>query len=92
MAVSPSGEPGVPEPASRRPTYLIRNPWRKWPTAAFAGGSSMLTVTTLFYALGRLPLGLVVVSVVLAGLVSGFGFYARRRADQYDAQQLTTRR
>ena len=75
-----------------RPSYVVRNPWRLWSSGAFAGGSTILTVTTLFYALGRLPLALVLVSVVLAALSFGFGFYARRRADRFDAQFVSAPR
>lgn len=67
-----------------RPSYYVRNPWRNVSAGAFAGASAMLTVTTLFYALGRLPLVLVGVSLVLAALAFGFGMYARRRAARID--------
>ena len=73
-------------------TYYIRNPWRPWVSGSFAGASVMVTMTTLFYALGRLPLGLVVVSVLLAAAVFAFGFYARRRADRFDAEALRSGR
>ncbi|WP_028920697.1 hypothetical protein [Pseudoxanthomonas suwonensis] len=79
MAQSPDGR----EP---RRSYYVRNPWRTWSSAAFGGASAMLTVTTVFYALGRLPLVLVGVSVVLAVAVFGFGLYARIRAARFDAQ------
>ena len=75
-----------------RSSYYIRNPWRPWVTGAFAGSSVMLTMTTLFYVLGRLPLGLVVASVVLAGAALAFGFYARRRADRFDAEAVRSGR
>ncbi|MBO9716047.1 MAG: hypothetical protein J7507_04380 [Pseudoxanthomonas sp.] len=73
-------------------SYFIRNPWRPWVSGAFAGASVMLTVTTLFYALGRLPIDLVGISVVLAGAVFAFGFYARRRADRFDAEAIRSGR
>ncbi|HET6396764.1 MAG TPA: hypothetical protein VFF91_07990 [Pseudoxanthomonas sp.] len=78
----------APDGGPQRPSYYVRNPWRPWISGAFAGASSMLTVTTLFYALGRLPLALVAVSVALAAAVLGFGFYARRRAARFDAEHL----
>lgn len=68
-----------------RPTYFVRNPWRGVAGGAFGGASAMLTVTTLFYALGRAPLLLVGISVLLAAAVFGFGLYARRRAARIDA-------
>ncbi len=76
-------DPAGPQPP--RPSYYVRNPWRNLGAGAFAGASTMLTVTTLFYALGRLPLVLVGVSLVLAALAFGFGMYARRRAARIDA-------
>jgi hypothetical protein len=75
-----------------RHSYYVRNPWRPWASGAFAGASVMLTVTTLFYALGRLPLDLVAISVVLAAAVFAFGFYARRRADRFDAEAIRSGR
>ena len=78
--------------AGPRHSYYVRNPWRTWVSGAFAGASMILTVTTLFYALGRLPLGLVGISVVLAGAVFAFGFYARRRADRFDAEAIRSGR
>ncbi|KAF1686479.1 hypothetical protein B1992_07980 [Pseudoxanthomonas broegbernensis] len=69
-----------------RQSYYIRNPWRPWASGAFAGASSMLTFTTVFYALGRLPLVLVGISVLLAVAVFVFGLYAHRRAARFDAQ------
>ena len=78
-----------PQPERAPPrSYVIRNPWRRWVSGAFAGASSMLTVTTLFYALGRLPLPLVGISVLLAAAVFASGFYARRRADRFDAEAI----
>jgi formate/nitrite transporter FocA (FNT family) len=68
-----------------RRSYYTRNPWRPWVAGAFAGASVMLTVTTLFYALGRLPLALVAISVLLAIVAFGFGLYARYRAACFDA-------
>src|SRR5690606_41350406 len=87
MAGNPSGQPrddkaGAGTP---RPSYYVRNPWRNVSAGAFAGASTVLTVTTLFYALGRLPLVLVGAGVVLAALAFGFGMYARRRAAQVGA-------
>ena len=76
-------EAGVQSP--RPSTYYVRNPWRGASSGAFAGASTVLTVTTLFYALGRLPLVLVGASLVLAALALGFGLYARRRAARIDA-------
>ncbi|UWX04407.1 hypothetical protein H1235_04880 [Pseudoxanthomonas sp. NC8] len=76
----------------QRRSYYIRNPWRPWVSGAFAGASVMLTVTTVFYALGRLPPVLVGISVVLAGAVTSFGFYARRRADRFDAEAIRSGR
>src|SRR5690606_40603263 len=61
-----------------RPSYYVRNPWRNVGAGAFAGASTVLSVTTLFYALGRLPLVLVGASLVVAALAFGFGLYARR--------------
>jgi len=85
-AVSGSEPPAGSEAAGApRPSYYIRNPWRNWGAAAFAGASSMLTFTTVFYALGRLPLVLVGISVLLAMVAFGFGMYARRRAARFDA-------
>ncbi len=87
------GDQGARDPAVRdgtgttpRPSYYVRNPWRNVSAGAFAGASSMLTFTTVFYALGRLPLALVVISVALAGAVLGVGLYARRRAARHDAE------
>ncbi|RRN80662.1 MULTISPECIES: hypothetical protein [Pseudoxanthomonas] len=68
-----------------RPSYYVRNPWRNVGAGAFAGASTVLSVTTLFYALGRLPLVLVGASLVVAALAFGFGLYARRRAARVDA-------
>ena len=89
----PGQEPGRQEPAGQdgtapRPSYYVRNPWRPRISGAFAGGSTILTVTTVFYALGRLPLPLVGISALLAAAVFAFGFYARRRAERFDAQIL----
>lgn len=72
--------------ATRPRSYYVRNPWRNVGAGAFAGASSMLTFTTVFYALGRLPLALVAISVALALATLGFGFYARRRAARLDAE------
>jgi hypothetical protein len=69
-----------------RPSYYVHNPWRSRATGAFAGASSMLTITAVFYALGRLPLPLVGISVLLAAAAFGFGLYARRRAARFDAE------
>lgn len=69
----------------RPSTYYVRNPWRGASSGAFAGASTVLTLTTLFYALGRLPLALVFAGMVLAALAFGFGMYARRRAARIDA-------
>lgn len=85
-----SGRQEPPAPAREegpapRPSYYVRNPWRRWASGAFGGASAMLTMTTLFYALGRLPLVLVGVSVLLAVAVFGFGLYAHRRAARFDA-------
>ena len=68
-----------------RPSYYVRNPWRTVAAGAFAGASTILTVTAIFYALGRLPLGAVMISVVLAAISLGFGLFARRRAARIDA-------
>ncbi|ADV26654.1 hypothetical protein Psesu_0801 [Pseudoxanthomonas suwonensis 11-1] len=68
-----------------RPSYYVRNPWRNVGAGAFAGASTVLTVTTLFYALGRIPLALVGLSLLVAALAFGFGMYARRRAARIDA-------
>ena len=89
----PGQEPVRQEPAGQdgtapRPSYYVRNPWRPRISGAFAGGSTILTVTTVFYALGRLPLPLVGISALLAAAVFAFGFYARRRAERFDAQIL----
>jgi len=73
---------GVPA----RSSYYVRNPWRMVAPAAFGGASTVLTVTTVFYALGRLPLALVVLSLVLAAAALGLGLYARRRAARVDAR------
>ncbi|WP_372015438.1 hypothetical protein [Pseudoxanthomonas sp. 10H] len=81
-----------PQDRASRPSYVIRNPWRPWISGAFAGASMILTVTTLFYALGRLPLALVGISVALAAAVFAFGFYARRRADRFDAEAIRSGR
>ena len=82
------------DPQGREPqrSYYIRNPWRRWVSAAFAGASAMLTVTTVFYALGRLPLPLVGISVVLAAVVFALGLLARRRADRFDAEAIRSAR
>ena len=77
----PAGQDGQ----APKPSYYVRNPWRPWISGAFAGGSTILTVTTVFYALGRLPLARVGISAMLAAAVFAFGFYARRRADRFDA-------
>ncbi len=45
-----------------RRSYYVRNPWRPWVAGGMAGASTILTTTTLFYALGRLPLALVGIS------------------------------
>ena len=66
-------------------SYYVRNPWRTRATGGFAGASMMLTITAVFYALGRLPLPLVGISVLLAVGAFGFGLYARRRAARFDA-------
>lgn len=80
--------PVDPQGTPVRPSYYVHNPWRAWISAGFAGGSMILTVTTVFYALGRLPLALVIASMVLAALSLGFGLYARQRAARFDAQVL----
>jgi hypothetical protein len=79
-------QPGARDPA--RPSFYVHNPWRKYSAVGFAGSSMMLTVTTIFYALGRLPLPLVGISVLLALGVFGFGLYARRRAARFDAEVI----
>ena len=86
-------EPGPEHPGRRdgqapRPSYYVRNPWRNVAAGAFAGCSTILTVTAIFYALGRLPLGAVGVSVLLAVAVFGFGLFARHRAARIDAGLL----
>jgi len=53
-----------------------------------AGASTILTTTTLFYALGRLPLALVGISVGLAAAAAGLALYARHRAARFDAEHL----
>ncbi len=40
----------------------------------------MITMTLLFFAMGRLPLPGVVVAVLLSMALIGFGLYAMRRA------------
>lgn len=40
----------------------------------------MITLTLLFFAMGRLPLPGVVVAVLLSVVLIGFGLYATRRA------------
>ncbi|MCR6686355.1 hypothetical protein [Pseudoxanthomonas sp.] len=72
--------PGRRDVQAPRPSYYVRNPWRSVAAGAFAGCSTILTVTAIFYALGRLPLGAVGISVVLAVVVFGFGLFARQRA------------
>jgi len=74
-----------PKEPPQRPSYYVHNPWRTRATGAFAGASMMLTITAVFYALGRLPLPLVGISVLLAFCAFGFGLYARRRAARFDA-------
>ena len=74
-----------PQQDRERRSYYVHNPWRGRATVAFAGASMMLTVTAIFYALGRLPLPLVGISVLLAAAAFGFGLYARRRAARFDA-------
>ncbi|AKC87427.1 hypothetical protein [Pseudoxanthomonas suwonensis] len=69
-----------------RQSYYVRNPWRPWASGAFGGASTVLTVTTLFYALGRLPLALVGISVLVAAAAFVFGLYARYRAARFDAE------
>ena len=87
--------PEVPEQRepreNARPSFYINNPWRTYSAVAFAGSSMMLTVTTVFYALGRLPLALVGISVLLALGAFGFGLYARRRATRFDAEVIAGR-
>ena len=80
-----------PQPPGSEPrrSYYIRNPWRPWVSGAFAGGSVILTLTTLFYALGMLPLALVGISVLLAAGAFAFGLYARRRAARFDAENTS---
>jgi len=78
-----AGPQGGREP---RRSYYVHNPWRSRATGAFAGASAMLTITAVFYALGRLPLPLVGISVLLAAAAFGFGLYARRRAARFDAE------
>ena len=75
-----------PQQPDRGPrlSYYVHNPWRTRATGGFAGASMMLTVTAIFYALGRLPLPLVGISVLLAAGAFGFGLYARRRAARFD--------
>lgn len=77
-------DPPRQEPPPRR-SYFVHNPWRTRATGGFAGASMMLTITAVFYALGRLPLPLVGLSVLLAAGAFGFGLYARRRAERFDA-------
>lgn len=81
---------GQGDPAPRS-SYFRRNPWRPWISGAFAGASTVLSVTTLFYALGMLPLALVGISALLAAAAFAFGFYARRRADRFDAETVAGR-
>ena len=78
-------DPQQPDRGPRR-SYYVHNPWRTRATGGFAGASMMLTVTAIFYALGRLPLPLVGISVLLAAGAFGFGLYARRRAARFDAE------
>ena len=68
-----------------RRSFYVHNPWRSRATGSFAGASMMLTITAVFYALGRLPLPLVRISVLLAAAAFGFGLYGRRRAARFDA-------
>ncbi|GAB3508099.1 hypothetical protein MNQ95_10880 [Pseudoxanthomonas daejeonensis] len=75
----------LPDQPLPRPSYYVNNPWRTRATGCFAGASMMLTITAIFYALGRLPLPLVGISVLLAMGAFGFGLYARRRAARFDA-------
>lgn len=83
---TPSGqEPDRQDGTAPRSSYYVRNPWRPWVSGAFAGASSILTATAVFYALGRLPLPLVGISVLLAAAAFAFGLYARRRAERFDA-------
>ena len=77
-------DPPRHDPPPRR-SYFVHNPWRTRATGGFAGASMMLTITAVFYALGRLPLPLVGLSVLLAAGAFGFGLYARRRAERFDA-------
>lgn len=71
-----------------RRSYYVRNPWRPWVAGGMAGASTILTTTTLFYALGRLPLALVGISVGLAAAAVGLALYARHRAARFDAEHL----
>ena len=80
LSPGPSQEGSPP-----RHSYYVHNPWRTRATGGFAGASMMLTITAIFYALGRLPLPLVGISVLLASAAFGFGLYARRRAARFDA-------
>ena len=77
-------EPGRQDGAAPKPSYYVRNRWRPWVSGAFAGTSIILTVTTVCYALGMLPLPLVAISVLLAVAVFAFGLYARVRAARFD--------
>ncbi len=76
------------QPQARGASYYVRNPWRNRATAGFASASSLLTFTALFYALGGLPMPLVVLCVLLALGAFGFGLHARRRAADHDAAML----
>lgn len=82
---APGRDPGRQDGDAPGRSYYVRNPWRNVAPGMFAGGSTILTVTTLFYALGMLPLPLVGISLALAAAAFAFGFYARRRADRFDA-------
>lgn len=54
--------------------------WQRYASGALAGGSVVITMTLLFFAMGRLPLPGVVVAVLLSMALIGFGLYAMRRA------------
>lgn len=54
--------------------------WRRYASGALAGGSVLITLTLLFFVMGRLPLSGVAVVVLLSLALIGFGLYATRRA------------
>ena len=81
-AATPKSTWRNPETSAFRPVMTVMAaPMAKSPIML----RMMLTITAVFYALGRLPLPLVGLSVLLAAGAFGFGLYARRRAERFDA-------